>query len=370
MNTTLSHITALEIIRHWDSFRFIGNQGQAGVTRVPARTPTVGELSDLVERTSLLAGATLPLHVLVSTDSGRTHSPLATAHMALANYPPGSFFSPVPGVLCSSPELVALQMAEYATDLELLMLVDELCGHYGIQPLAKKGLVDRRVPLTRLDRIAAYLDSLGPVRGSRKLRRALERARELSGSPQESRSVHRLEFSPALGGYGLEVVALNDPVEVERADGLLAGTSKRIRKPDIMLLAPGSKDGEPTSFDAVALDYQGDYHRDPVQVEKDINRRNELLACDIKDYEVAKEHYGDVDYMDWLVSRIRNDLGLPEPHMSSASREAWRERRRDLCSQLDRADGLHWTARKAPLVMAGAHDFTGRSVAVRPLSRG
>ncbi|HJB54830.1 MAG TPA: hypothetical protein IAA39_03835, partial [Candidatus Olsenella avistercoris] len=59
------------------------------------------------------------------------------------------------------------------------------------------------------------------------------------------------------------------------------------------------------------------------------------------------------------------DLGIPEPRLSpkrAAELEALRD---DLTRRLAAADGLHWTARRRPLVMAGASDFVGATVGVR-----
>lgn len=194
----------------------------------------------------------------------------------------------------------------------------------------------------------------GSLPGGSKLRRALARARERSGSPRESKTVHRLEFSPRLGGYGLEVVGLNDPVLVERAGAALGEAQERIRKPDIMLLAPADAPLGSIPFRGCALDYQGEYHRDEAQKEKDTNRRNELLACGIKPYEIEKDHYDDPGYLDWLVSRIRRDLGIEEPSLGERAREARRARRERLRLELDRADGLTWTGRAEPLLMEGS----------------
>lgn len=362
MDIILSHTTALEVLRRWDSLRLIESSSATRQPELPGRMPTMREIEPVLARKQALSGATLPLHVLAASSAGRHPSPKVVAHLAQSDYPEGSFFSLSPDVFCSAPELVALQMAEYATDIELLMLVDELCGHYGIQPRSSKGLVKRNTPLTSVARISAFLDNVGSARCVAKLRRALDRARDRSGSPQESRSAHRLEFEPIRGGHGLDVVALNDPVAVERSDALLVGVSTRIRKPDIILLAPGTEKDAPTPFLGVALDYQGGYHRDQAQEGRDINRRNELLAADIKDYEIDKEHYDDVDYLDWLASCIRNDLGIPEPRLSASSLASWRERRERLCAELAAADGLHWTGRRRGIVMAGAADFKGEAL--------
>lgn len=365
MDAILSHITALEVLRRWDSFKLVRRLAPADITRAPRQAPDVEQLGALMSL-PVLAGATLPIHVLVDGRDGRRYTDAVFSHAALPAYPEGSLFLVAPGVACCGPELVALQMTEYATDLELTLLVDELCSHYSIQPSAEKGLVQRREPLTTLDKIRALIDALPGARGTKRLRSALAAARERSGSPQESKTCHQLEFPRLKGGHGIRVVGLNDPVAVERAGSVLGGAAARIRKPDLMILAPGGdvgpERGAGTRFAAVAVDYQGVYHRDSVQEGKDINRRNELLACDVKDYEIAKEHFADVGYLDWLASRIRRDLGLAEPRLSAQEEAAYRVRRHELNEKLRAIDGLHWTRRAKHLVMAGARDFLGTSI--------
>ena len=362
MDIFFSHTTALEIIRRWDSFLLMGAEGGGGSGAPSPDMPGSELVGSLVDGLPALSGATLPLHVLVGGSERRRRTEVVCAHLARPSYPEGSFFPVAPGVWCSTPELVALQMAEFATDLELTMLVDELCGLYGIQPYARSGLVQRDRPLTTLARIERYVDEAGQARGAAKLRRALGRAREQSGSPQESRGCHRLEFGPLEGGYGISVVALNDPLTVERAGALLAETATHVRKPDLLLLAPGGRDGAPTPFRAVAVDYQGRHHREEARASADVTRRNELLACDVKDYEIAKEHFADVGYLDWLTSRIRRDLGIAEPRLSAQEEAAYRARRHELNEKLRAIDGLHWTRRAKHLVMAGARDFLGTSI--------
>ena len=307
MDAILSHITALEVLRRWDSFKLVRRLAPADITCAPRQAPDVEQLGALVSL-PVLAGATLPVHVLVDGRDGRRYTDAVFSHAALPAYPEGSLFLVAPGVACCGPELVALQMTEYATDLELTLLVDELCSHYSIQPSAEMGLVQRREPLTTLDKIRALIDALPGARGTKRLRSALAAARERSGSPQESKTCHQLECPRLMGGHAKRVVGLNDSVAVERAGSVLGGAAARIRKPDLMILAPGGdvgpERGAGTRFAAVAVDYQGVYHRDPVQEGKDIDRRNELLACDVKDYEIAKEHFADVGYLDWLAATL------------------------------------------------------------------
>lgn len=354
MSIFLSHISALEVIRRWDSFRLIERGLREEAPPVPSKMPGAPEVELMRSVSPILAGVSGPLYVLVADIRGRHHSELVVPHLVSSQLPAFAQFELAPGLACSSPELVALQMAEYATDLELLLLVDELCGYYGIQPHAKAGLVKRSDPLTSVERILRLLDSVGPCRGAAKLRRALSLARVRSGSPPESKTVHRLEFCARRGGYGLPVVGLNNALLTDRADGIILGSGVRIRKPDIMLLAPReAEEGANMPFRAVAVDYKGGYHRDPWQDKLDVNRRNELLARGVKDYEMEASHAADLEYMDWLAAKIREDLGIDEPRRTKASEDAYRIRRALLASELGRIDGLSWTARDVPLIMAG-----------------
>ena len=136
MDAFFSHITALEILRRWDSGRLLRSATFVPDELIPKRMPSVAEVERITANVRQLAGATLPLHMIVSSDAGRHRSKMAVAHIALKRYPENSHVRLTPNVACASPELVALQMTEYASETELLMLVDELCVYYGIQPIA------------------------------------------------------------------------------------------------------------------------------------------------------------------------------------------------------------------------------------------
>lgn len=353
MSIFLSHTSALEVIRRWDSFRLIERGLRETAPPVPSKMPSAPEVEQMRDVSPVLADVSKPLHVLVADIRGRHHCDLVVPHLTSTPIPAFAQFELAPGLTCSSPELVALQMTEYATDLELLLLVDELCGHYSIQPHAKSGMVKRSDPITSIERISRLLDSVGPCRGSAKLRRALSLARVRSGSPPESKTAHRLEFCARRGGYNLPVVGLNNALLTDRADSIVLGTNTRIRKPDIMLLAPEEASNASMPFRAVAVDYKGVYHRDPLQDRLDANRRNELLARGVKDYEMEASHASNLEYMDWLAAKIREDLGITEPYRTKACEDAYRTRRALLASELGRIDGLSWTARDTPLIMAG-----------------
>lgn len=352
-NILLSHTTALEVLRRADAPRLMARGTTRREVRAPESIPGAAELDAMIGRAGVAPPPTAPLHLIVADARARRARNDICAHVFPHDLPPGATFSLSPEVSCSSPELVALQMTEYATDLELLLLVDELCGLYAIQPAARFGLVQRHAPITTVERITALIDALLHCRGTSKLRCILADARACSASPRESMTAHRFEFAPSRGGYGLPVVSLNDEVALERADALLAGGATRIRKPDIMMLALEQRPGERLPFFAVAIDYKGTWHRDPMQEARDVDRRNELLARGVKDYELDAEHFASLDYMDWLAMNIRRDLGLPCPRRRPATEASYRARRALLAERICAIDGVSWHGRSTPLLMPG-----------------
>ena len=120
----LSHISALEVIRRWDSFRLIERGFREEPLPVPSKMPSAPEIEQMCSVSPVLASISKPLHVLVADICGRHHCELVVPHLASSPIPTFAQFELAPGLTCSSPELIALQMTEYASDLELLLLVD------------------------------------------------------------------------------------------------------------------------------------------------------------------------------------------------------------------------------------------------------
>ena len=68
---------------------------------------------------------------------------------------------------------------------------------------------------------------------------------------------------------------------------------------------------------------------------KDEVRRNEFAANGIKDYTIFKDQYDDLDYMDWLISQIGEELGICMDYL------AWgKNLREDLYQRLEKARPL------------------------------
>lgn len=215
MDTLLSHTTALEALRTW------GVQGlieidQGSVLEIPARVVREAELRDLIDSSPLLQSLSTPLHLLSSETRASRRTRLVHEHLQRDALPQGSIVRLVPGVCCVSPEHLAVQMSFSLTLLELTVLLCELLGLYAVCPSSEKGMYQRERPLMTPESLLAHLEALGPRKRTRLVRRALAMACVRSGSPRETKLSLRLSLRPELGGYGLSVLSMNEPVEVER----------------------------------------------------------------------------------------------------------------------------------------------------------
>ena len=340
MGLFLSHTTALEALRGW-GLRHRLAKGERCDVPIPTALPAEKDLERITLHVPTLAATDRPVEVIVSTGHSGARAHGMFAHVTKAPLPAGSAVRISDDVVCSAPELVAVQMAPSLTPLELLCLLSELLGLYAICPGAEGGMFERSEPLTTPERLRAYLDALGPRPGTGLVRHALARACVRSGSPRETKLALRLSLKPGLGGYGLGLLAMNEPVVVERIyDPGVTG----IRRPDILVGRPGDA-GPSDATRFVAVEYNGRHHDLPARITQDANRSNELRARNIPEYVIRREQYDDLDYMDGLVARIRKNLGLPRIGMTKETAAERRRLRQWLYEELEHIDGVHWTRR-------------------------
>ncbi len=286
-----------------------------------------------------------PIELLCAETTASKRSALFNVHATSGDLPAESLVRLNERCSIVSPELLLVQMASLATDLELVLLVEELCGLYALQPATEGGMLQRKEPLTNIKHITSFLDSGRRFRGAQKLRRALGMAIELSGSPQESKLAPRISWPRAKGGYHIEIVSMNRGVEVTEMRRDLA--QAKIRKPDILFRLPS--EGIPGLY----LDYQGNPHLQNGRPQEDAARMNELLAVGLKPFAIWKEQCESTSYMDALIDRtIRRELSLPpvRPPKNRARLEL--ARRELLLAELDGIDGSSWgVSDKGPLVV-------------------
>ena len=338
MDILLSHTTALEALRTWGVQGLIESD-RGSVLEVPARVVREAELCDLIDSSSLLQTLSTPLHLLSSGTRASRRTRLVHEHLQRDALPRGSIVRLAPGVCCISPVHLAVQMSFSLTLLELTVLLSELLGLYAVCPEHEKGMYQRDRPLIAPECLHAHLDALGPRKGTRLVRRALAMACVRSGSPRETKLSLRLSLRPELGGYGLSVLSMNEPVEVERIyDRLKKGT----RRPDILIAGP-EQPGQGRRV--AAVEYNGRDHDTPRQIAEDARRTNELVAVDIPEFVVRREQYGDLDYMDGLVERIREKVGLPRQVRGAELSARLRRLRWELYLELEQIDGITWAGR-------------------------
>ena len=336
MDTLLSHTTALELLRSHAPLRRLARFARTGA-EPPALPPTSEDVRSITQR---FPGLTLPLHVTLSNKNSRGPRDLVTAHVTEVPLPHDSTIVVAKGIRCVSPEHLVVQMASALSLLELVFLLGEMLGTYAICPSHEDGMLARETPLTSKERILTHLDALGPARGTSLVRRALSLACEGSASPYETKLSMRLGLKPALGGYHLNVLAMNEPVKVARfGSGLDVG----VRKPDVLLGACEAS----APYSGVSFDYNGRVHEIPGSLERDVRRQNELLAIGFKNYVLTKALYDDLDYMDDIVARARADLGLPRLHLMRDESARRRRLRLALYLELERMDGVTWHGKES-----------------------
>ncbi len=326
MDVVISHMAALRLLR---VRRYLPLGWKDAALPLPNEMPAPADALELKRLMPELADLEGPLGILVSRKAAVHKSRAFTARAIARPLPAGSLIWLAPGIRCTSPLLLPVLLAGVLKELELQMLLAELLGLYSI---CDQGLIQRREPLVTRNELEAFLDSLGPMKGVAVVRRALRNAPVMAASPQEAKLYIRVTRPFLRGGYQMGEVVLNDPVAIER----ITGASLRFRKPDLLFLS-GEK--------GVCLDYMGAWHDSEPNVRRDAARRNELLAAGFKPYEIFKNQYNNLDYMDGLMVRIREDLGLYKPRPKKSVKVARRRARYELWRELEAIDLRAWEHR-------------------------
>ena len=334
MDTLLSHKTALRLLRdpEVDVLSCATNDAEAFAPSAPMDAFTA---RDLMRESSALRRAGEPLESLTRDASGSRVRPEYVSHVWGAALPAGSVFCVRGGVWCAGPELTALQLGQELSDLELALILCEMMGTYSLNPGRPGGMVQRPRPMTDLGSIEGLLPACGGIKGCRTLARAAKLAFPGSASPMETKLTLRLCLPVCKGGYGLKLLSLNAPVEVERIGK--GFSDKGIRRPDI-LIAPWPGSGA----SPVAIEYDGeDYHMTPTGVAADTLRGNELKAAGISEYRLNREMYRSISYMDDIVSKVRDEVGYPRRHRSADDARRERARRVELFRELAKAGRVY-----------------------------
>ncbi len=331
MDIVLTHATGLRLIR---GRRYPAGSAGACSSRLPDKMPSPANAADLKRLLPELAEVEGPISVLVAKKTALHASDVLAPHVWSGPVPKGALVQVAPGMRCVTPAMLAILMTPNLSDLELQMLLAEFMGLFAPSDDYETGLFQRRGSLITPAGLSRFLDAMGSARGTARVRRALNRAPVAAASPLEAKLYLRATYPFSQGGYRMGEVVLNDPVEVRRLTCRCDALQRR--KPDLMF-----RHGDA----CVCLDYMGAWHDSARGVRRDTERRNELLAAGFKPYEIFKDEYDDLDYMDSLMAQIREDLGLPRSKSSKERKLERRRARRRLWAQLETVDLLGWEAR-------------------------
>ena len=327
MDIVISHMTALHFMRN---SRFAYRP--ASNCDLPCHAPTIDELRSAAAICPMLGKLKGPWGVLLANKDSSRSTKRLNVHVWSTALPKGALVQIAPGIRCVSPAFLPLLVSSRLKPREMDLLLSELMGLYAVCEKNPGGLAQRRRPLLTPDGLREFMDALEGSWGKKKVRAALKTAPALAASPQEAKLYLRATLSFARGGYNMGRVVLNEPQEIER----LGIGAIIIRKPDLLFI--GGKGG-------VCLDYMGSWHDNKTQVLRDTKRRNELLANGFTPYEIFKEQYDDLAYMDNLMLAIREDLEMPPVDESREEAARRRRARHQLWTVLDHIDMTSWTQR-------------------------
>ena len=322
MDIVISHTSALRLLRAMRR-----PAGKPCASGLPCKMPTTQQLQALQARHPALFEAG-PIHILLAEKNATHPTLMAHPHVWSTPLPEGALVQIAPGVRCVSPAFLAVQMASRLSFLEMNLLLAELLGLYAIRAEGGMGLTQRACPLLTAQELEGFLDSMGSAWGTRAVRQALGTAPAEAASPMEAKLYLRATLPLSKGGYNMGKVVLNDPFELRRISVNIK--TLQVRKPDLLFLGGDSR--------GVCLDYMGTWHDDAAVARKDTRRRNELLAAGFKPYEIFKNEYDNIDYMDGLMRAISQDLGLNREPPRPAREKKYRAARLQLWRELESID--------------------------------
>ena len=261
MKTILSHETALAYWR--GHFPLDSELGAA--SRVSSAESCASCAADVIG--SIPEEFIIPNHpvdVLIFNEGERRRSKGVACHLWGTALPPNAFHH-VRGAYVSSPELVFLQMAAKLTIAQLVALGCELCGTYVLlpedvtHPSSLDEMPKRLYPLTSVERVSTFLDSVGQARGKASAKRAIKYMVDGARSPMETMTFMLLCLPAMLGGYGLPKPEMN--AEIPFDDDARAIARRRHCYGD--LCWPNAH---------LDIEYHGEVHVGAAQMKSDVGR--------------------------------------------------------------------------------------------------
>lgn len=193
-------------------------------------------------RWQLAASCDAPLSLLASSQRERHLSQLARPRLWSGPFDEGSCVQVAPGLFVVIPAMALLQLAARVSETRAALLASELCGSFSVyeppEPLREllQELIDEsilpvvghwsptldesgrltslwsRPPRATVESLASSIETLGRLRGRRRLERALQIVRPGAASPLEVRVGMLLGSDVDRGGEGLGGFSFNREV--------------------------------------------------------------------------------------------------------------------------------------------------------------
>ena len=237
------------------------------------------------------------MHAYVFDPQHRRTTARHATHVWSAPIPNGSFHALSKDVYIASPEFSFLAAAGLLTERMLIAYGFELCGLYSFDHASDRGMRQRAVPLTTIEKIRRFLESAQGCPGRDKALQALRHVRERSASPMETFDVMALFGAYRLGGYNLGTPVLNLDVSLSERAGRIA---KRGRcRPDICIPAA-----------MLDIEHDGSYdHSGARNWSSDRARTNALKEMGFEVIELTEDQVKDLLAFEYIALRIAKIIG-------------------------------------------------------------
>ena len=299
MKTFLSHFTALDYWReHFPLDSELGMPARVGGAEkcVSRKIDVLGSVPEE------LVDPDRPIDVLIFDEGERRRSKGIRCHTWKTVLPPNAFFS-MRGMYVSSPEFVFMQMANELTVAQLIALGCELCGSYVLLPrgITHPGALDelpkRLSPLTSVDKLTEFVESLGKANGKAKAKRALRHVVDGSRSPMETMVYMLLCLPPMLGGYGLPKPVMNAEIELD-ADARAMALRRKCYG-DLCW---------PEARPPLDIEYHGEVHVGGAQMKSDVGRELAIEHMGWRVITITSPQVFDAERFDTLASDVATAL--------------------------------------------------------------
>lgn len=300
MKIILSHISAL---RFWRSYRGpalarMTAAEQRAFLRAMSKEGSPGRHELELLRKMALPGLSEPFHLMVLSNRMRHACGGLAFHLSPDAFPENSLILLTSDVAVCSPEFAFVQYADQVKcPIQTAMLGFELCGTYRFDVAARKFNLKAGAPVSSVERIVEFLDSLGIVHGKKVAESAASMLVGGSASPMETSSTLLLCLPHKQGGYAVPFPCLN--YEIVRQNGP-DGNGRNSYRCD--LCWPKEK---------ICIEYDSDeYHGSLEQMTADAMKRAALNAMGYTVVEVTRAQIMNEEAFDEIAHALYAALGL------------------------------------------------------------